>query len=478
MSYLLGCRSLWRKGAADCFAQSLLRTADRTCTRYISSWKEEVKEVGRDSKQPPLSGRVHILGTGNVGQFIAHGLASRLPRPPITLLFHRPEMIQNFRERKYSIDLEINGLDDNKTGFDVEVLDRYSGTWHSVSLSDDDKTPRKKNAHQEDSFLEDSRPVEDPIECLILSCKANVTYEALLNVKDRLTPDSTILLAQNGIGIIKMINEQLWPDPETRPNYMQAIISHGLTKITNFHVAHKGVGTIMLSPAVVPDVPLITETNEESDWAPSTKYLIRLLTLTPSLVANLESPAGLFQYQLEKLAVNCVINPLTALYQCRNGELLYIFNVTRMTRLLLFELSNVIYALPELQGIPGVEARFAPERLRRLVTATMMKTSNNLSSMHQDIKAHKPTEINYLNGWVVRRGEELGMKCVLNYMMKQLILAKGIIDQRAHGQVLPIDTSDFPNIELAEIEAKENEMEARLEDEATHIDSQIKDKGR
>ena len=152
-----------------------------------------------------------------------------------------------------------------------------------------------------------------------------------------------------------------------------------------------------------------------------------------------DTPAGLLQYQLEKLAVNCVINPLTALSDCTNGEILYSFSFTRVMRLLLFEISAVICALPELQGIPGIEDRFSPERLRRLVVNIASNTAKNHSSMQQDINQRRLTEIEYFNGWIVRRGEELGIKCALNYMIKHLVAAKAATHRSREAGAIPLD---------------------------------------
>lgn len=435
-------------------SQPLWRIKGNFCARNFSAYVPDLEDLAQASDSP-LSGRVHILGLGNVGTFVAHTLASRVPRPPITLLFHRPEMVSAFHRAKSSVMLNINGLDDNKTGYDVEALDQETRTWRSISMSEDEtKSHNDWHGPYSDSYVDDetrslndnydpysdSYVVDDPIDCLILCSKANVTYHALLSVKHRLTPDSTILIAQNGMGVQEMISRSLWPDPETRPHFMQAVISHGLASINPFHIAHNGVGTFVMSPVIQRDKAI---SENEADWALSTKYLIRLLTLSPSLVAQVDTPTGLLQYQLEKLAVNCIINPLTAIFDCENGKLLHIFNVTRLMRLLLFEISNVICALPELRGVPGVDARFAPERLRRVATQVMNRTSKNTSSMLQDVRRMRPTEIEYMNGWIVRRGEELGMKCVLNYSMKQMVLAKLIMTQRSHSNEIPLDSSSY-----------------------------------
>ncbi|PYI07125.1 2-dehydropantoate 2-reductase [Aspergillus sclerotiicarbonarius CBS 121057] len=405
----------------------------------MATWMQNVEEASKGSGKRRLSGRIHILGVGNVGTFVAHSLMSRPSPPPVTLLLHNPDLYSSWLAKKKCLALNSNGLDDIKTGFDVNVLN--DKTWYSFPYWDKDGEVCQPMAETEDVDESVGESVEDDdhIECLVVSVKAPVTAMALESVRHRLTPDSTVLLIQNGMGVIDEINEKVFPDPRKRPNYMHGIISHGLARRKEpFQVAHTGIGTTILGPALTAKSTSAVSENED-DWAPSTKYLMRTLTLTPPLVAVAENPSSLMLYQLEKLAMNAVINTLTAAMNCENGELLYNYSYTRVMRLLLLEISSVICALPELQGIPGIESRFSPERLRWMVTQLANKTAKNHSSMLQDVRAGKTTEIEYLNGYIVRRGEELGVKCVVNYMMKHLVLAKQQTSKQRDASAIPID---------------------------------------
>ena len=50
--------------------------------------------------------------------------------------------------------------------------------------------------------------------------------------------------------------------------------------------------------------------------------------------------------------------------------------------------------------------------------------------MREDIRKGRETEIEYINGWIVRRGRELGIDCVANESITQLVLAKSHQDGR------------------------------------------------
>lgn len=391
-----------------------------------------------------LSGRIHMLGIGNVGGFVAHALASNPSPPPITLLLQDPVVYQHWMDKRRTIGVESDGLDSFKTGFDTNVFNNKA--WYSLpewalevenKATDPNLFRRARDRKSSEAWCH-SEEENSHIDCLIVTCKAPQTLKAIMTVKHRLSRDSTVLFLQNGMGVIEQINDKVFPFPEARPHYISGIISHGLMRKSSFHVQHKAIGTTILSP--VPDSRAASNQNE-TDLAPTTKYLLRTLNLTPQLVATTEPPSSMLQFQLEKLAMNCVINPLAAIFGCNNGELLYNFSITRVMRLLLFEISTVICALPELKGVPGIEDRFSAERLRRITVHLANKTARNKNSMLQDVEMGRVLEVDFLNGYIVRRGEELGIKCVMNYMIEQMVIGKhNMLRQKEEGAI-PVDVS-------------------------------------
>lgn len=396
------------------------------------------------------------MGLGNVGCFVAHSLASRKTRPPITLLLHHRRAYENWRKRKQKIHLKTNGMDDNKTGFDINVLDNK--TWYSLPYWNESASAQAESDEQnaysqqtENALVDDqdmlstgrhTKDLEDvshhkddeKIECLIVTTKATNAARAVASVSHRLSPDSTILFLHNGMGVVEEVNEKVFPDPNTRPNYLQGIISHGLKHLRPFHIEYTGVGT-----TIVGALPSSTNRNlAENDWAPSMKYLLRTITLTPQLVAVAESPIEVLQCQLEKLAMNCIINPLTAIMDVKNGELLYTYHMDRTIRLLCAEISMVIRSLPELDSVPGIMSRFSAGRLRKLAIKLANATAANTSSMLQDLQDLKETEIEFINGYIVRRGDESGIRCVLNYMIMQMVIARCRVLKLRDAGVIPL----------------------------------------
>jgi 2-dehydropantoate 2-reductase len=63
---------------------------------------------------------------------------------------------------------------------------------------------------------------------------------------------------------------------------------------------------------------------------------------------------------------------------------------------------------------------FYPDMKEELL-AICQKTASNLNSMYQDILAKRQTEIDYINGALVREGEALGVEVPLNRAITGLI---------------------------------------------------------
>ena len=246
----------------------------------------------------------------------------------------------------------------------------------------------------------------------------------------RLTPQSTILFLQNGMGMIDEVNREIFPSEKDRPYYMVGILSHGLYNKGPFDIIHAGEGTIALGLS-----------SEEKQYPASARYLLRTMTRTPVFVAVGFNPIDLLQHQLDKLAVNAVVNPLTTILDCLNGELLNNSFVTRVMRLLLAEISVVFRSLPELKNVPNVNMRFDTARLESMVVRVIKLTGLNQSSMLQDIRKGRQTEIEYINGYIVKRGEELGIHCVTNYTIMQIVRAKDRMNQQELGRTVPLQPS-------------------------------------
>ncbi|MBN8580013.1 MAG: 2-dehydropantoate 2-reductase [Anaerolineae bacterium] len=115
-----------------------------------------------------------------------------------------------------------------------------------------------------------------------------------------------------------------------------------------------------------------------------------------------------------KLIINAAINPLTALLQVPNGELLSHSWTRKAMSALAREAAAVAQA--EQISLPFSNPIEAVEEVAR-------KTAKNLSSMFQDVRRGAPTEIDAICGAVTKRGEAHGIATPYNRSCWQLVKA-------------------------------------------------------
>ena len=221
------------------------------------------------------------------------------------------------------------------------------------------------------------------------------------------------------------VSEQIFPDPSTRPSYLVGVVSHGLYSPTTFSTVHAGVGSTLIG--ALPSSVLGSRLIDTGSSSQTSQYLMRQILEAPTLAGREVSAAELVQAQFEKLVANALINPLTVVFNCRNGELLRVPEFQNWMRLLLNEASAVLAFVPELTIIPGSSMRFSSANLEKLVLAIVNRTAKNESSMLQDVRAGRETEIDYINGYIVARGEQFGIDCPYNRELVEIIKNKHVM---------------------------------------------------
>jgi 2-dehydropantoate 2-reductase len=120
----------------------------------------------------------------------------------------------------------------------------------------------------------------------------------------------------------------------------------------------------------------------------------------------------------QKAVINAAINPLTAICQIRNGKIIEIPELWIIAEKIVEEGERVMSKL-------GMEV----SNLSEIVREVALKTANNRSSMLQDIQRGKKTEIDYINGEIARKAEEVGVDATFNRILT--LLVKGV--EKANG---------------------------------------------
>jgi len=234
--------------------------------------------------------------------------------------------------------------------------------------------------------------VKEPVDLAIIFVKSHQTEMAASIAKQLLAPDGLALTLQNGLGNLEIIARVVGED-----RAIQGVTSHGATLLGPGRVRHAGTGPTYLA------------------LTPQTEARVRA-------VAELFSQAG-FEVHLSedldstiwgKLVINVGINALTALLRVPNGALVEIEPARAVMRDAVTEAVRVATA-------KGIQLPYADPLAQ--VEAVCRATAENRSSMLQDVLRGAPTEIEAINGAVVREGLRVGVETPVNALLVRLIKA-------------------------------------------------------
>jgi 2-dehydropantoate 2-reductase len=224
-------------------------------------------------------------------------------------------------------------------------------------------------------------------ELVLVMVKAYDTFNALKPLADRIAPAAFVLSLQNGLGNLEQIRAAL-------PGHDRILIgttAHGSTVVSPGRIRHAGKGMTTFGDPTLPATPRFPLTGLRNTFQKA--------GFETQLATNVYSAIW------AKLVSNVAINPISALTGLRNGELLHDPDVVTIVEQVVSETVAVMQAA----GVPAV----ADDYLRH-ARDVMEGTHDNLSSMLQDIRRGRRTEIDAINGAVVRLGDELGVPVPTN----------------------------------------------------------------
>jgi len=233
-----------------------------------------------------------------------------------------------------------------------------------------------------------------PLDLLVLPVKQYQIESLLREITEKLGPKTTVLLLHNGMGGIELVQKYLPNNP-----LLVATTTDGVYKISPICFVQTAVGQFEIG--VINEQDMDQEDAEAEDIT-ATKTIEKqhdstwdyLSYLHPKLFWRDDIIFALYQ----KIAVNAAINPLTALKNCKNGELVnYLEEVKRV--------KEEIFDLYEFMNLP-----LDNHALSLHIDAVIELTKENYSSMHQDFQNGRETEVEGILGFLLAKGQETGMK--------------------------------------------------------------------
>lgn len=209
---------------------------------------------------------------------------------------------------------------------------------------------------------------DEPIDWLIICTKAGQTLEAVKPILAKTKLIKQVLCIQNGMGQHQELAKQM-PDVPI----WAGVSTEGAYRIDKKNVQYAAKGQTLIG--------VVAQAKKANPKViPSPFHLAENINLI----------------MLNKLAVNAVINPLTAYFKCTNGELLNDAHKAHFVKL-----CNEIRLLYEALNWPKVEPFI------QRVAQIAKQTQSNRSSSLQDVLAGRKTELAYINGYLIEKAKHI-----------------------------------------------------------------------
>ncbi|MHC4661145.1 MAG: ketopantoate reductase family protein [Planctomycetota bacterium] len=232
------------------------------------------------------------------------------------------------------------------------------------------------------------------IDYLLVAVKSYATAEALEPFLPRMRADTTVISLQNGLGHIDPLL-----DAAGSNRLVIGTTSVGANRPDENTVVHAGDGPT-----------LVGALSESAEGRVS--GVVKLLGASGF---DVKAAKNIKIHLWEKLLVNAVINPLTAINDVPNRMVAEDAELRDLVGLLLEEGIKMA-------RLEGVDLDYG--KIEKRVFDVARRTGDNISSMLQDVRAGRRTEIEEINGVIVRIARKRQAKCEANEKVLAAVLDK------------------------------------------------------
>lgn len=220
---------------------------------------------------------------------------------------------------------------------------------------------------------------------LVLCCvKSNDTAAAAAAMVPFLSSDALVLSLQNGVDNARQLSTLLGRE------VLPAVVYVAAEMAGAGHIRHHGRGELLIGPS---------------------PHAEKLVALFATAGVPVQISGNVSSALWTKLTINCVINALSAITRLPYGPLAKIPGMEAVMR----------DVLAECQAVARADGIDLPDTLWASIEGIMRSMPTQRSSTAQDVERRKRSEIDHLNGYMVERGQALGVATPVNRTLQTLV---------------------------------------------------------
>ena len=235
------------------------------------------------------------------------------------------------------------------------------------------------------------KPTVSP-DAVLVCVKAGKTRTAVQKLAHQLSEKSHIITLQNGLGTRDILR-----DIFGEHYVLGGVTAEGATLLGPGHIRHAGRGDTIIGPL-----------STSSELMEDIVSAFNAAGFSTRAVENIDDMIW------GKLIINAGINTLTAITRLKNGRLPEVSGTFQVMKEAVREAERVASAM-------GIKLPYTKKKKK--VIDVCKATAGNMASMLQDILNQRKTEVEYINGAIVRQGKATGIPTPVNHTITCLVEA-------------------------------------------------------
>lgn len=347
--------------------------------------------------------------------------------------------------------------EDERSRFIAHAL---SGVYESVELLGWKKNPsRRYNNVQK---LRPSRQVEpnqnltrtaapldtSRIDHLLVTGQGHEVSEALESVKDRLDDGSTVCMINDGLGVLEDVRRRIFDGTQSVPNFFLGHMSHRFAYNRNMDSVKQLKGGVMkLTAAELPSVQG-TERSHHGRGCHKTEArpdFVKTLQEVKDLRTSLTPWDQWLRFKLPSVVFDSVVEPVCLILETSYQGLRQNPAAQRMMHNLLSEIMGVVEQMPEVRESATIRDLVHGKSIDRYLYGRIIAKRSQPGKLVRRVQHGLPTDVDYLNGYFLRRGRQLGLDLPVNNTVKEMIKAKHSQAIEKLNSYIPMEGTSVPS---------------------------------
>jgi cytochrome b translational activator protein CBS2 len=365
-------------------------------------------------EEDPSSGaKIHILGDDERSRFIAHALSRSYAAVEMLSWKGKPSSRYN----------NIETLSRRKS-----ARSQKEPTVEPISVASRATTKTK-----DDSYIEN----------LIVTGRGYEAVPALEEVKHRVDENTTICLMNDGLGVLEDVREKIFAgEMDKQPDFVLGHMNHRLVfnRASNSVKQLKG-GSMRLTPAA----RLSGKRKGQSTEVEKRSRLVERLHNVERLRASTSPLDEWMKFKLPSLVFNAAVEPVCVALDCDYAHIMRFEEGWKLMNSLLREILQVVAHFPEVRYSAGLQDFLKRGNIRDMLVNGITAKRDAPSLFVQQIASRQYTDVDYHNGYFIRRAKKLGVDVPRNEMMRQIIISKYYKHTRDLNRYVPIEETSIPH---------------------------------